>query len=180
MASKTTIIHRHVTGIGELSAVLQAIPREMRSKILAAAVGEAAKPVVIAAKRFAKRSERTGTLRDSIGHVVRNYEYNGRAVAIIGPINGHVVVRINGRSEKISPVKYAHLVEFGHHAVKPIKGTQRRKGTAHDVKWVKAKPFMRPAVATTAAEVSRKLTEGIGRGIEKVRASLVKQGAHVA
>lgn len=176
MANST--IYRHTTGAAQLSAVLQAIPRELRTKILATGVNAAAVPVVVAAKRFAKRSERTGTLRNAIDHVVRKYEFDGRAVAIIGPIKGSVVASVNGRPKRISATKYAHLVEFGHHAVKPRKNTTRRKKTAQDVRWVPAKPFMRPAIATTQGAVAVALTQGIGQGIEKVRASLVKQGTH--
>lgn len=175
-----TTIYRHTTGAAQLSAVLQAIPRELRTKILAQGVDAAAKPVVVAAKRYARRSERTGTLRDSIDHVVRKYEHSARAVAVIGPVKGGVVASFNGRPERITPTKYAHLVEFGHYAVKPTKGTTRRKRTAAEVAWVPAKPFMRPAIAVSAAAAEAALVQGIGRGIEKVRSSLVKQGAHAA
>lgn len=113
----------HVTGWDTVSAILQAVPEDLRTEITAAAVAAGAKPVEIAAKRYAKRSERTGALREAIGTVLRKYPDKGTAVAIVGVRRGYYKGRrrIDLRKEKKgtaeSPSHYAHLVEFGHHMV---------------------------------------------------------------
>jgi hypothetical protein len=113
----------HVTGLDTVSEILRAIPADLRTQVTAEAVTAAAKPVEIAAKRYAKRSERTGALREAIGTVVRRYPDKGTAVAIVGVRRGYYKGRrrIDLRTEKKgnaeSPSHYAHLVEFGHHMV---------------------------------------------------------------
>lgn len=142
----------HVTGIETVSEILRAIPEELRSKITAQAVASAAKPVVVAAKRYAKRSERTGALREAIGARVRRYPDKGTAVAIVGVRRGYYKGsrRIDLRKEKKgkaeSPSHYAHLVEFGHHMV--TGGSARGK---YSVKLVGTGRFS----ATSGKEIKR-------------------------
>lgn len=155
--------YKHITGMGDLQRLLEQIPAEMRNTVLLAGVKAAAVPVVKWAKRFAKRSERTGALRESITFKGIGNQKRGTALAIIGPdrkyySKGKRLVRgkLITSGEIVRPSKYAHLVEFGHHVVAPFKGTTRRKGTAVPAKnkttWVAAKPFIRPAIMQAKGE----------------------------
>ena len=180
---------KFVKGIGDLSAVLRALPDAMRGTILEAGVKRACKPVEVAAKRYAKRSERTGALREAITTKTINYKKNGVAVGLVGPDRAYY--RKGKKQGKLGalfgadrPANYAHLVEYGHHIVSPVKGKTRRKKNAVAAKngatWVAAKPFIRPAVATTTAAQGAEFFRGIAEGYEATRRRLVKSGAHVA
>ena len=170
------------SGLQELLQTLAAIPNGIRTKVLAEAVSAAADPLVSSAKSFAKTSERTGALRKSIGKVVRQYPNRGVAIALVGPRHGYyrggqkVGKGKFGGGKLDSPVKYGHLIEYGHHAVSPEKGKTVRKGTAQKVSWVPAKPFLHPALLATKGAVQAKLRQGIADGMEKVRLDCVKSG----
>jgi hypothetical protein len=106
--------------MGQVSDLLRGLPKDVRKEVLPMAVASAAAPVEKWAKRFAKRSERTGALRASIGTVSRNYEFSGKSVAVVGPMRGYYKgrKRLGKRDDRRgaeSPSHYAHLVEFGHH-----------------------------------------------------------------
>lgn len=94
---------------------------------------------------------KTGNLRNSIGAVIGTVPSKNLAYAVVGP----------RRRSKGTPTRYAHLVEFGHVAVHPDKGARRRKGTARDITYVPAKPFVRPAVEEYAAQVGYDLAKGV-------------------
>jgi HK97 gp10 family phage protein len=86
----------------------------------------------------------TGALRRSIDYKILSYPSSGVAVAVVGVKSKY---RSNGRR----PSKYAHLVEYGHIAVKPIKGATIRKKRrrwikAQKVTFVAPQPFVRPAI----------------------------------
>lgn len=174
--------------IGACTAVLQGLPREVSARILATATKAAIQPIKVAAKRYAKRSERTGALRDSITDKVVNYERTATAVGLVGPARGYYKKgkRLGKGANYLgsdSPSKYAHLVEFGHRVVAPKRGTSIRRGTATGPaagkkKWVPAKPFLRPAGLTTKAEQSANFYRGLDRGINTTRNRLIRAGAH--
>jgi len=199
----------HVTGLDGITAMLQGLPAEMRANIVAEGVKRGARPMEIAAKRFAKRSERTGRLRNSITTIVRKYPANGTAVAIMGPVVegwGKSQFKRATKGVTTPAVKYAHLVEFGHNIAKggslrpeynrvltvvgtTSKGKAIKRWKRGSVKtaakgrvggWVPAKPFMRPAFATTQSQVLSELYKGIEAGVEKTRTKLIKSGAHAA
>jgi len=165
--------YMHVTGANELSAALRGISDEVRAFVLQEGLTEAAQPVLVAAKRFAKRSERTGALRESLTVKVKNYPADGKAVALVGADKNYY--RKGKKVSKISasvlgadrPSNYAHLVEFGHHAVAPKKGKTIRKKTATVTGWVPPKPFLRPALMTTQSEQAAGFFKGIERGFTK-------------
>lgn len=171
--------YRHVEGMGALEAVLQGLPVEVRETILAQAVHKTALPLVKWQKRYARRSMRTGALHDSISYKVKKYGNTTTAVAIVGPsrdyyLTGNLKDGNLAAGGYIRPAHYAHLVEYGHHAVKPIKGTQRRKKTAVAAKteWVPAKPFVRPAAFSARAEMAAAFDASVTRSIEQKVASL--------
>lgn len=162
---------RNVLGLGALTAALRALPEDMRQRTLAAGVKEAIMPIQVAAKRFAKRSEETGALRESITNKVVNYPQNVKCVGLVGPdwayysrgkkVKGALsrLLSINQRR----PASYAHLIEYGHVSVAPKKGSSRRKGTATTTGFVPAKPFIRPAVATTLGQQAEGFFRGVGK-----------------
>ncbi len=156
----------------QTSAILNAMSEEMRATILEDGVRALCKPIEVAAKRFAKRSERTGALRESITTKTVSYKDKGVAVGLVGPdrayYNGRRKVgKLGALFGADKPANYAHLVEYGHHAVAPRKGTSRRKKTAVVTGWVPAKPFIRPAVLTTASAQSNEFFAAVERSIDR-------------
>lgn len=112
-------INPALTGYGEVLAVLNDIPKEMKAKILGVAVTKAAAPSVRAAKKHAAKSRRTGALQKSIRSRTKTYPKNATAVAIIGPDRGRYgagkrLKKGDDARQSNMPAKYAHLVEFGH------------------------------------------------------------------
>jgi hypothetical protein len=162
--------YAHVTGASELTDALRQISDAVRSDVLAAGLREVVKPVLISAKRYARRSERTGALQESLTTKVINYPSNGKAVGLVGPDKSYY-----RKGKKVSrnvasfagadrPANYAHLIEYGHRAVAPKKGATIRKKTAKVSGWVPAKPFLRPAVLTTRSEQGAAFYRGIQKG----------------
>lgn len=87
------------------------------------AVKAGAKPILQAAKAMAPRRKLGGgTLRRSLGvRAIKGRVGKTLAIAVIGPrkqVIEYKVVRPGGKSEKVWPAKYAHLVELG---VRPHK-----------------------------------------------------------
>jgi hypothetical protein len=164
--------YRHITGITQLREVLALLPADMAGEILGRATKEAIQPIKVAAKRFAKRSEDTGALRASITDKVKVYPQSGKAVGLVGPDRayyrrGKKVGKLGALFWSNKPANYAHLVEYGHVAVAPKRGTSLRKNTARRVGFVPAKPFIRPAVVTTLAEQIAAFTRGIEIGLNE-------------
>jgi bacteriophage HK97-gp10 putative tail-component len=186
MASAT---YRHTVGMEDFSDFMKRLPRELRVSALHEGMKGAVKPIVAAAKRNAQRSVRTGALRNSITSKTKNYPHSGKCVGLVGPARGYFragkkLRKDTDRRGAESPSHYAHLVELGHHAVHPTKGSSLRKGTALPAKsgtaWVPAKPFLRPAAISTVSQQSKGFYAGIKKGIEKVIAKGIKAGTHVA
>lgn len=182
-------VYQNITGMDSMTAVLQALPREMRANLLAAGVDAAAEPVVKLAKAYAKSSRRTGALVESISHRVKKYPTSAKALAVIGPARGYyrggkVLAKGSDRRGSDNPANYAHLVEFGHHVVAPKKNTTRRKGTAVKAKsgaiWVPGKPFLRPAMLSGRSAAEAAMQKALSSGIERVRAQMIKEGSHKA
>lgn len=167
----------HVTGANELASALRQLSNEVRASVLAAGLREAVKPVLSAAKRYAKRSERTGALRASLTTKVVNYPRSGKAVGLVGPDKKYyrggkkVSLNVAALAGADRPANYAHLVEYGHRIVAPKKDTTIRHGTAKVSGFVPAKPFLRPAVMTTRSEQA----SGFYKGIEKGFAQAVRK-----
>lgn len=180
-----------VKGTENLTAALRALTQGMRQEVLLEGMRELCKPIEVAAKRFAKRSEDTGALRASITIKTVNYPKNGKAVGLIGP--DRAVRRGKNKAGRLGqifagarrPSKYAHLVEYGHVAVAPKKGTSLKKKTASVATggkaggFVPAKPFIRPAVATTKAQQEQGFHRGLERGWNRIVKREVDSGRHV-
>ena len=107
--------------MADLSYALIGMAEDMRSVVLVKGVKEAVKPILVAAKRFSKRSERTGALRASLTTKVIGYKNSGKAVGLVGPdrnyySKGKAVKGLGAlfAAKRIRPANYAHLVEYGH------------------------------------------------------------------
>jgi len=179
MAGKS-IFTSGLAGLPEIREVLRTLPKETEQKVIAVAMRRAAKPLVSAAKQFAPK--RTGALKESIGFVVRKGRNGRSSYAAVGPASGYyrggAAVK-HGASVRgaDNPAKYAHLVEFGHVAVKPQKNTSRRKRTAQAGRFVPAKPFMRPALLAASDAVATELAAGVEQGIAQALKRLAKNPA---
>lgn len=116
-----------VRDMDDLRAALRGLASpETQATILESAVKAACQPILVAAKRYAKRSEDTGALRDSLTIKTVKYKTNGKAVAVgmVGPdrqyrAKGRVVKNLSAlfaatKGDIRRPANYAHLVEFGH------------------------------------------------------------------
>jgi HK97 gp10 family phage protein len=95
----------------------------------------------------------TGLLRKSLGKKTKTYPNKGTVVVAIGPRTGfRRLVRVKGKLVRRNPTKYAHLVEFGSRPHTVGKGSslrkRRQRGVMHP--GVAARPFLRPALDTTA------------------------------
>lgn len=114
-----------------LSAALRAISSpETQAEILEKAVKAACQPILVAAKRYAKRSEQTGALRDSLTIKTKSYVNDNRAVAVgmVGPdrkyrVRGKIAGALSvlfaaAKGNARRPADYAHLVEYGHRIAK--------------------------------------------------------------
>lgn len=151
----TAGVRVELSGLEELHMVLSGVSKEVRLVVLSAAVTEAAKPLVAAAKRYAPR--RTGALQKSIKAKTLRNKTNGFAVALVGPsteyFHGAEAVKKGGsRKGADRPCNYAHLVEFGHNSPNGF---------------ISAKPFMRPAVVIAGQDVSRAMTLGMQKGLTR-------------
>jgi len=90
-------------------------------------------------------------------------------------IDGEIV---GAATRKSDPWFYAHLVEFGHFVVTPKKNTSIRKGNAvlaSGKSFVAARPFLRPAMIGSKAEVKRRLIESINQQLARFFAKVSKQ-----
>lgn len=188
-------VTRNVTGLDAVSDALQALPVELRSKILREAVAKAGNRVRDVARYFARRARRTGALQASIESklfVVKGAQ-NATATAIVGPTRdyfqkGGIKVKQDAsgfvnRKGAEQPSRYAHLVEFGHAVRQPKKGKTIRNGKAlmpatGKLQFVAPRPFMRPALAMTQGKTLSLMAETMAEGLERARRRVVKKGTY--
>lgn len=138
-------------GFSALRTILRKLPAEMEDKVLTQAVEAGGKIV--------HRSGRANVVKDSgaLANALRLVLTKSRrgskeAKARIGIDKKY---RLRGRR----PVRYAHLVEFGHVS---------KKG--HGA----AKPFLRPAVVTNRGRIKVAMTAVIKQGIARATRKLSK------
>jgi HK97 gp10 family phage protein len=145
---------------------LREVDRKAARKAIRKGVSQVTKLVLAAAKRNVPK--RTGLLRKSLGRFVKSSNSGAGVVGIVKPRGGVKVKRVwvpkfrktvgKQRFQKstraftgdgtISPLRYAHLVEFGRSAVttkrkKLLSGGGQIWGVK--VRAVPPRPFMRPA-----------------------------------
>ena len=110
------------------------------------AVQKAALPILKEAR--ARVPRRYGHLRKSLVRKIRTYRDNAMVMAVVGPNRAY---RSGDGRERIRPVKYAHLVEFGTSTAAPH-------------------PFMRPAFESRSREATRVYAREISTAIKRVGA----------
>ncbi len=162
-------------GIFELKEKLGELGGRKVKQILRTAVNYGITPLLAATKRLVPRS--TGQLRLSMSKVVRTYP-SGVVVGVVGPakgFRGHFTDK-KGRLVLRNPVKYAHLVEYGHRVVhggkldrSKYKSTLvRHEGTITGI--ASPIPFMRPGFLQTEAQVQARMESKIAEGLIKAGA----------
>lgn len=182
-----------VSGDRELIAALDALPDRLRKNVLRRAVRRACKPILATAKALVP--VRYGHLRKSLSTKIVAYHRTGAVVGVIGARKDYVrevTDPVTGARRRVVPHKYAHLVEFGTQAhalgsgAKVVvhekvdgKRVPVRMGSQHGGlhPGARAKPFLRPALATQAATALAILQVEIGRGIEQEAAKLAAKSA---
>jgi len=162
-------------GVPQLLAKFDRLTPAVQRSVLRGAVETGAKPLVAAIKAGAKQRRRTGQLATSIGVKV-SATRSGWLTARIGPRQGFKVATVqrsrgsgrrkarrtdalgSERKSYIDPVRYAHLVEFGHGGPHPAP----------------PHPFMRPAFESAAQHAMIMLRNALWDGIQ---AEVKKLGA---
>lgn len=147
-------------GFQELAAALRDLPGNLGRNTLRSAVGAGAAEVRKAARENARRMADTGTLARSIySKQIREQSGPLRQVYFVGARQGKKLQKV-GKKGLSQDAYYARWVEFGHFSRtgsggrRLIRGTDRlqRKNQeladqvmAGSVRWIAAKPFLRPA-----------------------------------
>ncbi len=139
--------------IQELASVedyLANILPHIRRGALKRGVAAACKVVRDAAK--ARCPVSSGTLRDSLSYVVR--EYDESIVGVVGVRRGATAV-VDGKTRDAN--QYGHLVEFGH-VVKNFSGDTER---------IEANPFLRSAADETQLEQEAAILVSLSRDLRE-------------
>jgi HK97 gp10 family phage protein len=140
-----------LTGVHELRRAIEALPKELKRTVESSALRAGMTPVRKSAAANLSRSMDTGLLKKSLGLTVKKTR-KGQLTARVGARSGFTqTVTRKGRSkpEKVNPVKYAHLVEYG---------TSKAP----------AKPFIRPAVESNSGAILEGMAKGYAKGMDRV------------
>jgi HK97 gp10 family phage protein len=130
------------------------------------ALKKASKPMLDEAKRGGDFSDRTGTLRKSLKVKMSTNTKTNDVFATIGPdknVKSTTTDEFTGETIEVKPVKYAHLVEFGHRLVSAAGKAYGR---------IKAYPFMRKAFDSQSENVIKIYRQELGNSIEKIARKL--------
>ena len=144
------------------------LTKKAQNEIAFESVFEATQPLVEAVRDAAPVNEdphgqiegaRAGSLKQSIGVVMRKKKRGRGWLAVVGPVRGMG----KGGAE---PANYAHLVEYGHRVAHAKTGKLNRKSDAAPHGEVPAHPFMRPSWEATKGVVLANLRRLLGAKIE--------------
>lgn len=146
-------------GFREMDALLNKLPVEIAKKVIEQATRAAAKIVLEAAQR--KVPIRTGQLKDSLA-----IKKDTKAFKRAGLVVYKVGANLSARRGKIAP--HAHLVEFG------TKGGVVKSGRFAGAKIppMAARPFLRPALEESRAEILKVIAQMLFKGIQREAAKL--------
>lgn len=131
--------------------------QQVQRRAIKDALMKAATPAVKDAKQRVPR--RTGLLRRAIKKRGRTYRPRGMAFVIVGP--DRRTIGADAKGAKVWPVKYAHLIEFGH----------AKKGGGR----VGPRPFLRPAFMANKENMKRIYGAEIGPAVERQAARAAKR-----
>lgn len=185
------VVKAQVTGLGKVLAALADLKQGARNRILRKALAAGAKPMLARAKQLAPSE--TGLLRRSLRTVI--YTEGGKVIAEIGPksMKEQVVIE-EGQSARIlskkgrkgllttadtpagsvtrnrNPAYYAHLVEFGRVAVKPVSRKALSSGAAvfASAGPMTPRPFLRPAFDETQAQARQIIADTVWQELGKL------------
>lgn len=149
-----------LTGFSQLEAALLKLPADLAKIAEASALRHGMIPVRKAAQQHARGIRDTGQLYKSLGLTVRRVRKKGQTVnrytARVGPRGGFGITlgtktkgKKKGQPIRRDPRYYAHLIEYG---------TSR---TA-------ARPFIRPALASSESAIMAGLQKGYEIGLAKI------------
>ncbi len=174
-----------VDGFSGLAKALRDLPQRVGKNILRSAVGAGAAVIRVEAKNNALRMKDTGTLARSIYQKqIRERSGPTNQTFFIGARSGKRYQKVSKTGRDLSrDAYYARWVELGHFTRGPGKGKllrdANRGGKNNEllafqvrtgaVRWVPAKPFLRPAfdvqkdraVEAMAQKIRDRLVEGI-------------------
>jgi HK97 gp10 family phage protein len=154
MAGATqSVASEQLTGFRELRTALRRLPAEMEDKVLTDAVEAGGKIVERSAKANVTRE--TGALANAIRLVVTKGRRGSKSA------KSRVGVDKKYRKGGRRPVRYAHLVEFGHYAA--------------GGKFVPPKPFLRRAINTNKGRLVSAMTAVLKQGLRSAARKVAKQ-----
>jgi HK97 gp10 family phage protein len=147
MASKLTIKGK-LEGLEDTMKRMGRLKQSARGRIQRKAMNQATQPITRAVKANAPKG--LGNLKRSIGRKVQTYRSRMVTVGIVGPRKGYGkdVVTHGGKTRRVDPVKYAHIVEKGRKGVTVQNATVLSDGTTvygRTVAATRPQPFVRPA-----------------------------------
>lgn len=144
-----------VIGAAELSKLLTELPEKVEGKVVLASLRSGARIISAEARRKlrANPSIDSGALEKRVSTRTRKRRSDRKSapkVVSVGVSRGAdvVVLKRGGKSRKVTPARYAHLVEFG---------TQN----------MRAEPFLRPALDEKGPQAIAKVMEMMARGVER-------------
>lgn len=199
--SRSGMVQLSMQGDLEIANALVRIPVEMRKTIIPSALRFAGKIIVERARALAPEgflATPAGSLKRAIGLILRRgrdrvpYIVFGARRGFARPVERPILIGSGGIDQRIrgfvtrraDPANYAHLVEFGHFVVRPVRGTSRRKNTSVSAdsgrQFVAARPFLRPAIAGSKNEVKARLIQGINQGLQKAWARIATKNTRKA
>lgn len=181
-----------IKGLKELNDALAQLPRNIGRNVLRGAVRAGAAVVRDEAKRQAPVD--TGTLRRAIYHKqIREQSSAVRQVFYVGVRRGkqYRSLTTKGGKDRSMDAYYAGFVEYGHFARRSKDGKFRKlmrktdRGQANnqvmaemvqsgEVRWIPARPYMRPAWAVTKEQALKALSEYIAKRIPEEAAKVRK------
>lgn len=141
-------------GFTELELKLKGLPIALQKRVLTQATQKAMKPVVSDARDQLSPGHGldTGALKKSIGIKTKRMRF--AAFTVVGPRTG-----FHNDETGRDPVRYAHLVEFGH---------------TYQGMHVPPMPFMRPAFDKNVPHILMNLREALASGV--IRYASVRGG----
>lgn len=165
-----------ISGTNEFLSALRVLERREIPKLSMIAARKAMAPAVrsVKAKLTGKSKRSSGALKASIG---LKSQRRGRRVNIyVGP-RASTTREFDGRTRR--PVRYAHLVEFGHRIVR--KGQKLKRGRRGELKekftgsYVKARPFMAPVWSTIQMEAFTLYIQQMQQGVIAAAATAARE-----
>jgi HK97 gp10 family phage protein len=174
-----------LVGFKELAEALKDLPDNISKNVLRSAVGAGAAEIRKQAKANAEAMRDTGTLARSIYQKqIREQSNVGKQVFYVGARQGKSYQKV-GKKGVSQDAYYARYVELGHFSRRTTKGFERVSRNANrggvnnqrladqvqagTVKWVPAKPFLRPAFDVKKESAIQAMAKKIAERLVKIK-----------